>query len=80
MNLTRISLYRHELEIIANLTVELTRLRQNKCEHLMIENVGPEIFAKLTDALYKNPSSKLYSGRVDDDMFLEPGKLHNAPL
>ena len=38
----RVSLYPHELAIVERLTVELTRLRQNECSHLCIENVGPE--------------------------------------
>lgn len=50
--MTRLSLYHHELSIIAFLAIELTRLRQDKCEHLAVENIGPEIFAKLADALY----------------------------
>ena len=51
-NITRISLYPHELKTIAELTVELARLRQNECNHLCIENVGPEIFGKLVQILY----------------------------
>jgi hypothetical protein len=49
----RISLYKHELEAICALTVSLVRLRQDECSHLAIENVGPEIFEKLIDAMYK---------------------------
>jgi hypothetical protein len=39
-----------ELKVIADLTVELTRLRQNECKHLCIENLAPEIFGKLVGA------------------------------
>ena len=52
MSIARISLYRHELEIIAKLTVELSKLRQDECSHLAIENVGPEIFGKLLEIMY----------------------------
>ena len=38
------------LRVIASLTVELTRLRQNECKHLCVENVAPEIFGKLVAA------------------------------
>jgi hypothetical protein len=48
----RISLYKHELEVVLALTVQLTRMRQEECTHLAIENVGPEIFGKLVDTLY----------------------------
>lgn len=48
----RVSLYPHELAVVERLTVELTRLRQNECAHLAIENIGPEIFGKLVDCLY----------------------------
>lgn len=39
-----------ELKEICKLTVELTRLKQNECAHLCIENVAPEIFEKLMRA------------------------------
>ena len=32
---------------LVDLTVRLVELRQNKCEHLAVENIGPEIFGKL---------------------------------
>lgn len=54
----RISLYEHELKIAMTLTVELTRLRQNECASLCVENVGPEIFVKLIDALYARGNYK----------------------
>ncbi len=38
-----------ELKQICRLTVELTRLRQNECKHLCIENIAPDIFGKLLD-------------------------------
>jgi hypothetical protein len=37
----------NHLQIIADLTIRLTEMRQRKCEHLCIENVAPEIFGKL---------------------------------
>jgi hypothetical protein len=35
------------LRAIADLTVELTKLRQAECKHLAIENFGPELFHAL---------------------------------
>jgi hypothetical protein len=52
MSITRVSLYEHELEAVGKLTMELTRLRQDECKHLCVENVGPEIFGKLVAILY----------------------------
>lgn len=37
----------NDVEAICTLTVELTRLRQDECKHLAVENVGPEIFGRL---------------------------------
>lgn len=39
------------LKMIGEMTVELTRLRQNECKHLAVENIAPEIFEKLVRAL-----------------------------
>ena len=53
MSITRISLYRHELEVIAKLTVDLARL--DIIDHESAKDVsvmGPAIFARLVDALY----------------------------
>ena len=50
--MTRVSLYKHELEVVAKLTVDLVRLRQENCEHLAVENMAPELFARLVDGLY----------------------------
>ena len=36
-----------ELRVIANLTVELTRLRQNECKHQAVENFAPTLFYKI---------------------------------
>lgn len=44
-----------ELRQICQLTVELTRLRQNECKHLSIENIAPELFRKLLDAFLRPP-------------------------
>lgn len=54
----RVSLYNHELEIISQLTIALTRLRQDECKHLAVENVGPEIFLALVDGLYSRGQYK----------------------
>jgi hypothetical protein len=63
MTLTRVSLYRHELEVIAKLTVELTRLTQEAPATAgSVEILGPEIFHRLANALYKIPLSRVYYG------------------
>jgi hypothetical protein len=36
-----------ELRELCTLTAELTRLRQNECKHLCIENFAPELLGKL---------------------------------
>ncbi len=36
-----------ELEKICGLVVDLTRLRQNECKHLCIENFAPDLLARL---------------------------------
>jgi hypothetical protein len=36
-----------ELRELCAMTVELTRLRQNECKHLAIENFAPELLGKL---------------------------------
>lgn len=37
----------NDVESICRLTVELTKLRQNECKHLCIENFAPELFGRL---------------------------------
>jgi hypothetical protein len=44
-----------ELRVIADLTVELVRLRQNECKNLAVENIGPEIWRNLLMATYPLP-------------------------
>ena len=39
-----------QLREICAVTVELTRLRQNECKHLCIENFAPELLGKLLNA------------------------------
>lgn len=41
-----------ELRVLADLTVELVKLRQLECKHLCVENAGPEIWKKLLEATY----------------------------
>lgn len=36
-----------ELRALCGLTVELTRLRQNECKHLAVENFATKMFGKL---------------------------------
>lgn len=57
----RVSLYKHELEILLALTVQLTRMRQEECSHLAVENIGPDIFGKLVDVLYSRGNYKTFS-------------------
>lgn len=47
------SIERFELEVLADMTVRLTKLRQDHCNHLCVENVAPEIFHNLLMA-YSN--------------------------
>lgn len=68
----RVSLYKHELEIILSLTVQLTRMRQEECSHLATENIGPEIFGKLVDVLYSRGNYKTFN-----DAALDFGKIHH---
>jgi len=42
-----------ELRIIKDLTIELTKLRQNECKHLAIENCSPQIFYGLLYVFFK---------------------------
>lgn len=41
------------LREIGNVAVEMTRLRQNECKHLAVENVGPETFENLLLAYWR---------------------------
>jgi hypothetical protein len=43
-----------ELKQICDLTLELTRLRQNEVKHLYIENYAPEVFGELLRELAEN--------------------------
>ena len=40
----------NDLAMICSLTIDLTRLRQNECKHLCIENFAPELFERLLRA------------------------------
>lgn len=48
----RMPLTRDELECAVWLTFQLVKMRQEKCEHLCVENIGPEIYRKLLAAYY----------------------------
>lgn len=41
------SLPPEQIQALGAIAVDLTRLRQNECKHLAVENVGPELFGKL---------------------------------
>ncbi len=54
-----------EFAEICKLTVELTRLRQNECKHLCVENLGPEIFRGLLRAITIHKSTPIEDLRDD---------------
>jgi hypothetical protein len=56
VNIERIPFDPEELRVLADLTVELTKLRQNECPQLLVESVGPEIWGKLLHATYPPPA------------------------
>ena len=62
----RVSLYKHELEVIAHLTMQLMRLRQEVGDLAPVENVALEIFARLVDGLYSrgNYRQLRYEGEI----------------
>ena len=62
----RVSLYKHELEVIAQLTIQLVRLRQEVGDWAPVENVGPEIFSRLVDGLYSRGNYRhiRYEGEI----------------
>lgn len=50
-----------EFRALCDLTLELTRLRQNECKHLCVENVAPEILNNLLRAAYAFPIMQAHS-------------------
>lgn len=57
-----------ELQVIADLTVKLTGIRQKGCNHLAVENFSTELFAALLGALAMHKQGKIFmSGTVDFD-------------
>ena len=77
MEITRVpGLTRDELECAVDLTERLVRLRQNECKHLAIENIGPEIYAKILAAYL--PPPLIYSGDIDLDIRpFQPAQPHS---
>ena len=55
LEVTRIPIPIEEMKVLANLAVELTKLRQSECKHLAIENFGPELWRNLLHATYPPP-------------------------
>lgn len=45
---------REVLHIIAQMVVELTKLRQQECKHLVIENFSPELYDSLIEVAKKH--------------------------
>ena len=43
-----------EFRAICDMTVSLTKLRQNECKHLCIENVAAEMFYNMLEAYDRN--------------------------
>ena len=62
---TTLTLSPAELTIIKDLTIELTKLRQNKVGHLAIENFAPQVFQKLIQAY--NNSWSVNDGKAKND-------------
>jgi len=54
----RISLYKHELEAINALTIQLTRLAQETSSDVVVEDLGPKIFERLLHATYAHGNYK----------------------
>jgi len=44
-----------DLQVVADLVLELPRLRQNECKWLSIENFAPELLGKLLREIYPPP-------------------------
>lgn len=65
------NLQKHEIDAIADLTVRLTKMRQDNCAHLCVESVAPEIFGRLVMA-YKGEAP---SGQQPGPIIFEPGSL-----
>lgn len=40
------------VKCIADMTVELVKIRAIGCKHLCVENTGPEIFGRLMEVVY----------------------------
>jgi hypothetical protein len=40
----------NHFELIMEATIKLTKMRQDKCEHLLVENLAPEILVNLLKA------------------------------
>jgi len=56
-----------EFRVLCDLTLELTRLRQNECKHLCVENVAPEILHNLLRAAYPPPLMQAHSAGGSHD-------------
>lgn len=61
-----------ELKEICGLVVELTKLRQDGCKHLCIENFAPDLFATLLGHYSMHKQGKIYmpetiEGKVNFD-------------
>jgi hypothetical protein len=55
-NLERIKFDPAELRVLADLTVELIKLRQLACPQTAVEIVGPDIYKRLFDSIYMHPA------------------------
>ncbi len=69
MSITRVSLYRHELEVAAMLTEKLVRVALEKGDDIAVAELGPEIFGKLVAALYGRDFPML----LDEKLTFTPG-------
>ncbi len=70
-----------ELKVIANLTVELVKLRQNECKHLAVENIGPEIWGNLLMVTYPPPRLIVEGSppEIGADLWPPPDSATRAP-
>lgn len=68
----------YELRLLFDLTLKLTKLRQEECKHLCIENAAPEILLGLIQAItsiaYKSFKDGLAHDNQDTVKFRRPAE------
>ena len=59
---------------ICQLTFELTKLRKESCDHLCVENTGPQIFSKLISSYRGEQTQEIdFSRFVSGDQIVMEG-------